>query len=375
MPAAAVANAGLVGEAMAVQVLFWSYFLLSAVLLHRVLRDSGPNDRGASIGWQASFIVMATLAPGFSFGQREYVSVLLAMPYLASATMRLQRIEGPDRLVYAGVGLLAGIGFAIKPFFLAVPLLVELWLVTRLGWRSIFRLESVVLAATVVVYLLALVVFTPQYLTFTLPLMRSIYWAFDSGNFDVVLARFWAITQPVLYGALVSLITRTWTRLHSVIVLAGVGYSFSYFIQAKGFVYHAYPVLVCSCVLVGICIGSGWQRAWVLRRTKSGPSPLVLMFVIVLLAVEPVKRVHDDIMHWYFQYNIAWGPTGMYRQAAISVVDRFAPSSRSYFFAFGTHPFPGFPSASYTKAEWTGRSSAQGILAATRGGTRSQIPN
>ena len=93
MPAAAIANAGLLDEATAVQVVFWSYFLLSAVLLFRVLHDASPDERGASIGWQASFIVMATLAPGFSFGQREYLSVLLAMPYLASATLRLQRIE------------------------------------------------------------------------------------------------------------------------------------------------------------------------------------------------------------------------------------------------------------------------------------------
>ena len=364
LPAAALANSGLLDEPAAVRVVFWSYFLISATIFFRVLADVDPRDRAASMGWWACFLIMATLAPGFSFGQREYLSVLFAMPYLASACVRLQRFQNSDRLVYAAVGLLAGIGFAIKPFFLAVPLLVEGLLAARLGWRSLFRLESVVLALTVLAYVLAVLILVPQYVTFTLPLMRSIYWAFDSGSFSMVLSRYWTVTQPLLYGALVALLSRTWTRQHTVVLLAGLGYSVSYFIQAKGFVYHAYPVLLFCCVFLGISVASGLVRVWNSRRDQAGPIPLLLVFAILVLVIPPAKHVHDGVMRWYFQFNLAHGETGQFRQEIISVVNHFARSRQSYFFAFSTHPFPGFPTASYTAAEWSGRASAQGILAA-----------
>jgi hypothetical protein len=45
-------------------------------------------------------------------------------------------------------------------------------------------------------------------------------------------------------------------------------------------------------------------------------------------------------------------------------VNRHAPSRQSYFFAFSTHPYPGFPTASYTDADFSGRSAAQGIIPA-----------
>jgi hypothetical protein len=58
------------------------------------------------------------------------------------------------------------------------------------------------------------------------------------------------------------------------------------------------------------------------------------------------------------------GPTGQFRQAVINTVNHFAPTPQSYFFAFSTHPFPGFPTASYTIAEWSGRSMVQPFIPA-----------
>jgi methionyl-tRNA synthetase len=68
--------------------------------------------------------------------------------------------------------------------------------------------------------------------------------------------------------------------------------------------------------------------------------------VVVLLALPPIKQVHDDVVRWYFTYNMSLGPTGQFRQAVIDTVNHFAPTPQSYFFAFSTHPFPGFPTAS-----------------------------
>jgi hypothetical protein len=364
LPAALLVKMQVASEPLAVRLVFWAYFGVSAALLFGVLSHLERRERAASIGWRVSFIVVATLAPAASFGQREYVSVLFAMPYLAAAALRLQGTTGLSRMVYAAVGLLAGIGFAFKPYFLAVPLLVEALVIARLGWRSLFRIENLILGLTLVAYALLIVILVPQYLEFTLPLLRTIYWAFDTADFAVVLARYRAASEPFIYGALITLLARRWTRQHSVLLLGGAGYSVSYFIQSKGFVYHAFPVLMCAYAFLGVSLASGLGHVWNDRQTVTRPLRFALVSSMLLLTLPPIKLTHDATVDWYVQYNTTWGRTGRYREAIIALVNQHAPTRQSYFMAFSTHLYPGFPTASYTKADWSSRSATQGIVAA-----------
>ena len=364
MPAAALAQWGLMDEPEAVRLVFWGYFLVSTALLVSVLSQLKSTDRWTSAGWVTAFVLIATLGPGFSFGQREHACVLFAMPYLATAVLRLEGGPGPRMSLSIAVGLLAGIGFALKPYFLAIPALIELLLLVRLGWKSLLvRVESLVLGFTLLAYVVTAALLLSDYLKNTIELALATYWAYDSDS-SVVFRRFVRIVQPALYGALVALLTRTWSRQHTVMLVAGLGFTVSYFVQAKGYVYHAYPVVVCSLAFLGICLGKGLNRALAVWRDTGNSLRFVLMPVVVLLALPPVKRAHDEILGWYTNYNIASGYTGRFRQAVIETVNRFAPTGQSYFFAFSTHPFPGFPTASYTAAEWTGRSIVEPFIPA-----------
>jgi hypothetical protein len=365
MPAAALAQLDLLSEATAVQLVFWAYFLVSTALLVVVLSRLESRVQAASVGWVAAFVVVATLGAGFSYGQREHASVLFAMPYLAMAALRLQGRPLPGKAVLVCIGLLAGIGFALKPYFLAVPGLVELLLLARLGWRpALARVESLTLAITVIAYASLAGLLLYDYLKFTIDLTLAAYWAYDTSNFPLVFERWFDVVQPVLYGALIALLTRTWSAQHTVLLLAGLGFTVSYFVQSKGFVYHLYPVLVCSVSFLGTCLGQGLARAWDGWQQTSRLIGFALLALVVVLALPPIKQFHDRVVRWYVTYNIVWGPTGQFRQAVIDTVNHFAPTRESYFFAFSTHPFPGFPTASYTLAEWTSRSIHQPFVAA-----------
>jgi hypothetical protein len=365
MPAAALAQLQLLSEPAAVRVVFWTYFLISTALTITVLSRLDPGERSTSVGWVAAFVLVATLAPGFSFGQREHASVLFAMPYLAAAVLRWQGGRTLGKSLAVSVGVLAGIGFALKPYFLAVPALVELLLLATLGWRALLvRVESLAFGATVVVYVVGAFLLIGDYLKFTIGLTLSAYWAYDTVNFHFVLDNFIHVSQPMLYGSLVALLTRTWSRQHTVMLLAWIGYAVCYFVQSKGFVYHAYPVLVCAVTFLGICIGRGVPRAWSEWHASRNISRLAVLAAAVLLALPPLKQAHDDVVRWYFTYNITYGPVGQFRQAVIDVVNHFAPTRQSYFFAFTTHPFPGFPTASYTLADYSGRSIVQQFIPA-----------
>jgi hypothetical protein len=364
-PVAGLVQAGFTDEATAVRGVFSVYFLISVVLLVVVLSSLDEAKRPTAIGWIAAFLLVATLGPGFSFGQREHASVLFAMPYLAAAALRLDGLRISSNWLASGIGVLAGVGFALKPHFIIVPALIELWLLLRLGWRELLgRVESLAMGATIAVYAVLAFLIIGEYLKFTIGMTMSAYWAYGTAGIPLLIDRFIPVVQPAIYGFAIALVTRSWSRQHTVVMLAGLGYSTLYFLQSKGFVYHAFPVLVCSVTFLGICVGTGLAKVWVRWQRDRTRRHLVLALSAVLLALPPIKRFHDDVVRWYATYNIAWGPTGQFRQAVIDVVDHFAPESGSYFFAFTTHPFPGFPTASYTTAEYSGRSIVQSFIPA-----------
>jgi len=92
--------------------------------------------RGVLPGWQTTAILAALLTTLnlhlANFGQREYLFTLMIVPWLF---LRWRRMEDARFPVWGAVaiGLLAGTGTAIKPFFLAPLLLPELAGKARLG--------------------------------------------------------------------------------------------------------------------------------------------------------------------------------------------------------------------------------------------------
>ena len=326
MPSAALVQSNLLDEPSAVQLVFWAYFLISTALLISVLSRLETRTALLRSGWVVAFVLVATLGPGFSFGQREYACVLFGMPYLAAAVLRLQGGQILRRSIAICIGVLAGIGFALKPYFLADPGAggVAAAGKARVAILARSRRESRVRPHRARVRRGGRSII-PDYLKFTIGLTRSTYWAYETGNFPVLLERYIHVVKPALYGALIALVTRTWSRQHTVMLLAGLGYSVSYFVQSKGFVYHAYPVLVCSVTFLGICIGQGLPRAWTEWQGSRNLLRLAVLSVAVLLALPPIKQAHDDVVRWYFTYNIAYGPVGQFRQAVIDSRQPFCP--------------------------------------------------
>ena len=333
MPSAALVQSNLLDEPTAVRVVFWAYFLdQHRVVDRRVVTAGAAATALPRSGWVVAFVLVATLGPGFSFGQREHACVLFAMPYLAAAVLRLQGGQIPRKSIAICIGVLAGIGFALKPYFLAIPALVELLLLARLGWRSLLvRVESLVLGLTVLAYVVTAVLLIPDYLKFTIGLTRSTYWAYDSANFPVhPRAATSTSRNPLCTALLIALVTRTWSRQHTVMLLAGLGYSVSYFVQSKGFVYHAYPVLVCSVTFLGICLGRGLTRAWTDGRAAGTGS--VLRWCLRCAARAPAhqagsRRCRALVLH--VQHRVRDRPVSSARRSSTSSTILPRPGSRT----------------------------------------------
>ena len=139
---------------LAPHIVFVGYVCLAIAgalgLTRLVLHSAGETRENTTMVLLASAAAL-TLAPAEAFGQREHFAALLALPYVAAA-VQLAEGRAPRTSLRILTGLLCGVGMAFKPYLLAIPLLVEAFLLweTR-AWRNLFRPETIGMAASIAI--------------------------------------------------------------------------------------------------------------------------------------------------------------------------------------------------------------------------------
>jgi hypothetical protein len=110
----------------------------------------------------AAFAYMLLVGVGSAFGQREHLMTALILPYAYAASAAARGERTPPGLAIV-IGLLAGVGFALKPFFVLAAAAAELFLAARRGLRVWLRPEALAMAGVGLVYAMALLTLAPEY--------------------------------------------------------------------------------------------------------------------------------------------------------------------------------------------------------------------
>ncbi|MDJ0896179.1 MAG: GtrA family protein, partial [Alphaproteobacteria bacterium] len=141
-------------------------------LASRLLSERAPQQRAMLL---LAILAAMILVPLPDFGQREHLALVGAIPYALLISRRAER--RPTSAWLAGsVGLVAAVGFALKHYFIAVPLLLELWLIVgwRRDWRP-FRPETWALAASALGYAIAVIQLSPAFFSTVVPMVGLAY--------------------------------------------------------------------------------------------------------------------------------------------------------------------------------------------------------
>jgi hypothetical protein len=246
------------------------------------------RDRAAEGPTQRVFLdvlpALFLLAAGYDFGQREHLMAVAGLPY-ALAAARRSRGERPARRI--PMALVAGIGFALKPHFLAVPALIELAVLAgrwpegsgRHGLRPALKRWAAdpvpwVMAGVWLAYLASLPTVFPDYLGNVVPLVWDYY--LDLGG----LTPLEVLLVPRLATVLVLLLPLLWltfrhrlspaAALPRMLALAALGALASAVAQHKGWSYHIVPIELFTCALAGV-LASRWMDAAGLSLRSPGP--------------------------------------------------------------------------------------------------------
>lgn len=366
LPAELVARAGLVPEVVAIKAWSWLLTALGVALAWAALWPMARTlGRIEVAGMLVATAAVAAILPIGNFGQRDVIAFILILPYLF---LLIRRLHGDVPVPAASLawlaGLGAGIGFCLKPFLLAVPVLAEVLhlLLTRnfLVW---LRGEILAIAAVVLAYALAVLWLAPDYLDFALPMIASVYWAYDDSGY-LILSRFKDAAWPAAYAFGIGLVTWSFTRAHAVLFAAVGGFAASYWLQRKGFPYHAYPLLGASCILLVYSAIHGARRVLEARLIPRQYLRYALAALLVLVALPALREPFEDAAAWYRNFDTEHGENGMRRQALIDRLRALGIGPDDYVYALTTHPHPGFPTVNYLGTRWSGRSVTQFVMPA-----------
>src|SRR4029079_2486207 len=82
-------------------------------------------------------LFLFTVLPNEHFGQREHIMFVASAPYLIASMARAEGVH-LGRWTSLAIGLTAGLFLAMKPYYLAIPAAVELFLLMRRRWSATF---------------------------------------------------------------------------------------------------------------------------------------------------------------------------------------------------------------------------------------------
>ncbi len=226
------------------------------------------------------FSVIATLLlllPGVEFGQREHLLAASVLPYVVLFVRGLEGEREP-RWTAIGVGVIAGLGCALKPSYAIAFVLMEIAGAMR-GHR-LFRAASLSFAATALIYGAMVVTLCPAFLTKGVPLALALYGGTDTPVWQIIWeSRRLLFGQAVvlgLYWANRDALQRTSPFLrHLVLALTvfAVGATISYVSQGKNWFYHQLPATtaIVLALLVWLAVLLSWRDLPRRRLLLSAP--------------------------------------------------------------------------------------------------------
>lgn len=236
-------------------------------------------------------LAAALVIPDWVYGQREHLMLLFVLPYLVGSAGRAAGRTLPRALRLAA-SLMAGVGIALKPYFIPFWLALEAWIWLRRrqdagadGYRP-WCLENLVIGGVLVVYVAAVLVFAPEFFTMARRL-APIYVGVRQDSFrGLALHPVALLTAFAAIAVAATRLPRGPRELAVALTLASVAWLAGVFLQMKGWWYHYYPSFAGSTVAVGLLLSTPLNRTARVRLGK-----LVGVMALVVLVGIGIGRV------------------------------------------------------------------------------------
>ena len=242
----------------------------------------GPGERTLLL-WL--IFLLNLVLTGHSYGQKEHFALLLMVPFLVHFAATWAGRSGRGR----AAALAAGLGFAIKPHFVAIWAALALLALLR-GRRS--RLDiiadlAIAGAAMVWIYVLTFWL-APGFVALSLGLTAKIYVNLANLPYMAVLPLLTgllplALILPLLIKWVVGVQLRDLCdRLDAVLFVTAIVFVLIFAVQLKNFLYQLLPALLLGYFLAFKLVWAMGQRWWQAGRSLAGAAALALALALTV---------------------------------------------------------------------------------------------
>lgn len=227
---------------------------LSCLLLSRIIK---PGHRVVFLAMYYTLLYVLLFLPSYHVGQREHLLLIFIMPYVFSSVLALEK-KPANKAVAVFIGLFAGLGFAIKPYFLAPLILIELYFIYRTkslwGW---VRIETLMILTVLILYLASVFIYYPDYLRLILPAVSQFYFI------GIKTPWLYIFIQPLVIFCFIGVIfyflfrkDNDYPVLSTVIMLTLLGLIIAFLLTQTTWLYHILPALGLSFLLISFYLGT-----------------------------------------------------------------------------------------------------------------------
>ena len=226
------------------------------------------------------------------FGEREHLMVMLGLPYILSTIVLTETGETGKTGLRILVGLMAGIGFLLKPLFLLAPLFIEIYLaiITRRA-KNLIRIELLCILLLLIVYLASIYFLQPNYYKVILPFVARYYVGFNAldphyflFSFDTFIYLFTLAATLMVYKKLHQ------PHLFNVLLISAAAFFIVFVVPGETWRYHKIPFYTTITFLYILLLITYIHHFKAEKRQLTSADsfsrylfPLPLCFIMVLL--------------------------------------------------------------------------------------------
>jgi hypothetical protein len=323
--------------------------LLSLAAVARLTTTARPGLVARNL-----FLVFAALLvlfiPGYDFGQREHWMVLLTLPYIVARAGRLNNLAISPAFG-AAIGVAACLGFCIKPYFLLLPVALEVWILAQTRRASLsIRPETIAMATAGIAYAILTLIYARSYLEIEIPRALLGYWSYKSPMQEVLCSALVLLAPAAILLGVGYLTLQRGARIPAraqALALAGAASFVAALIQAKPWSYHFLPSVVFLDLSAVILLTGKNPRVDRLALRRIAFAILVTM-AVVPTAFEAVRAFE--------------GASSRVNQLAATF--RSNPGPNRTIFGFITSPRDVFPAVVAAEMEWAAPFCCEYLIAA-----------
>ena len=262
--------------------------LAGSALTGWLLAASGLLARRSAALASVALFAVAVLVSGNAFSERDQIGAMLGLPLLILAAWRALPAPqpSPKALHWLAAGAGAGVLAMVKPYYAVIVVAAACMLALKRRDIRVFFLPEFVLSGVITAAYLGLsYALYPAFFETLLPVLRDTYMAYRRPLDLLLLAVLPWLALPVVYGFQRRLIDRP--EACDFLMLAAAAALLPYFLQAKGWAYHAYPAILFGSAALIVSLAALSEK----RRSGPGLAGIALGRAILVVAAILVAHV------------------------------------------------------------------------------------